>query len=37
MMWLSRCRLPTGQVIKFPIDEFARQCLLDPVDESAYR
>jgi 3-isopropylmalate/(R)-2-methylmalate dehydratase small subunit len=28
--------LPTGQGIRFPIDPFARQCLLDGVDELGY-
>ena len=32
----QRLILPTGQGIKFPIDEFARRCLLDGVDDIGY-
>jgi 3-isopropylmalate/(R)-2-methylmalate dehydratase small subunit len=28
--------LPSGRVVKFPIDSFAKQCLLDGVDELGY-
>ena len=28
--------LPSGRVVKFPIDAFAKQCLLDGVDELGY-
>jgi 3-isopropylmalate/(R)-2-methylmalate dehydratase small subunit len=28
--------LPDGRAVKFPIDPFARQCLLDGVDELGY-
>jgi len=33
----SRClRLPTGDEVEFPIDEFARHCLLGGVDQLGY-
>ena len=27
---------PAGRAVRFPIDEFARQCLLEGVDELGY-
>jgi 3-isopropylmalate/(R)-2-methylmalate dehydratase small subunit len=33
---LTELRLPTGVAVKFPIEAFARHCLLNGIDELGY-